>query len=194
MSAEIVPDEGEAKPRRKRGKGMAPEEMAQQYPSLSYLSGPPNRATRRAWVAAFNVRPDAMHKILSDYIKQAHATPGRIGQRPMPREEQVDFNALMYGEQNDLPLVEVLPKIMQMSERAMCMRIHMSKTQWRRVLDGSYDPNVNELRAIAAALKKSPTFFVEYRKAMAVAAFLNLIDERPGIATSIYKTYLEVRG
>lgn len=187
-------EEQEPKPRRRRGKGMAPEEMAQQFPSLSFLAGPPTTATTRAWVAVFNARPDAMHAILADYIKQAHATPGRIGQRPMPREEQVDFEALMYGEQNDLPLTEILPKINTLSERAMCSRIHMSKTQWRRVLDGSYDPNVNELRAIATALRRPPTFFVEYRKAMAVAAFLNLIDERPGIATSIYRTYLEVRG
>ena len=167
--------------------------MQQQFPSLSYLAGPTTTATKRAWVAVFNARPDAMHSILADYIKQAHATPGRIGQRPMPREEQVDFDALMYGEQNDLPLTEVLPKINTLSERAMCARIHMSKTQWRRVLDGSYDPTVVELRAIATALKRPPTFFIEYRKAMAVAAFLNLIEERPGIATSLYRTYLEVR-
>jgi len=186
--------EEEKQQRRRRGKGMPPEEMAQQFPSLSFLAGPTTTATKRAWVAVFNARPDAMHSILADYIKQAHATPGRIGQRPMPREEQVDFEALMYGEQNDLPLVEVLPKINTLSERAMCTRIHMSKTQWRRVLDGSYDPNVNELRAIATALRRPPTFFVEYRKAMAVAAFLNLLEERPGIATTIYKTYLEVRG
>lgn len=180
-------------PRRRREKGLPPEEMQRQYPSLSYLAGPPGRATQRAWVAVFNARPDAMHSLLADFIKQAHATPGRIGQRPMPREEQVDFQSLLYGEENDLPLVEVLPKIMTMSERAMCARVHMSKTQWRRVLSGEYDPNVRELRAIAEALKKPPTFFIEYRKAMAIAAFINLIDERPGIATSLYKTYLEVR-
>jgi hypothetical protein len=28
---------------------------------------------------------------------------------------------------------------------------------------------------------------------MAVAAFINLIDERPGIATSLYRHYLDVR-
>lgn len=179
--------------RRKSSKGLAPEQMAEQFPSLTYLSGPPAKAVQKAWVAVFNARPDAMHSLLADFIKQAHATPGRIGQRPMPKEEQVDFEGLMYGEQNELSLTEVLPKIMTMSERAMCARISMSKTQWRRVVDGSYDPNVHELREIARALKKPPTFFVEYRKAMAMAAFLNLIEERPGIATALYKTYLEVR-
>ena len=185
--------EEDVKQRRKRAKGMAPEEMTREYPSLTYLSGPPTRAAQRAWVAVFNARPDAMHSLLADFIKQAHATPGRIGQRPMPKEEQVDFQSLLYGEQNDLPLTEVLPKIMNMSERAMVARLSMSKTQWRRVMDGSYDPDVNELREIAKALKRPPTFFIEYRKAMAVSAFLNLIDERPGIATALYKTYLEVR-
>lgn len=185
--------ETEAPKRRRKPKGMTSEEMAQGFPSLTALSGAPGRSSKMAWVAAFNVHPDAMHAMLADLIKHAHATPGRIGQRPMPKEEQVDFQGLMYGEENELPLVEVLPKLMTVSERVMCTQVGMSKTQWRRVADGSYDPNVRELREIARALKKPPTFFVEYRKAMALAAFLNLIDERPGIATALYKTYLEVR-
>jgi hypothetical protein len=69
----------------------------------------------------------------------------------------------------------------------------MSRAQYQRMLKDEYDPDVNELRLIAQAVKKPPTFFVEYRKAMAVAAFLNPLDERPGIATSLYRKYLEVR-
>lgn len=181
------------KPRRRRNKGVPREELEQQYPSLSYLTGPPNRASKKAWVAVFNARPDAMHSLLADFIKQVHAQPGRIGQRPMPREEAVDFQGLVYGEDNDLPIHEALPKLVQVSERMFCSRIHMSRTQYQRLLRGEYDPDVSELRAIAAALKKPPTYFMEYRKAMAVAAFLNLIDERPGIATKLYRQYLEVR-
>jgi len=163
------------------------------YPSLSFLSGPPGRATKKAWVAVFNARPDAMHSLLADYIKQVHAQPGRIGQRPMPKEELVDFQGLLYGEENDLPIHEVLPKLVQMSERRFCSEIHMSRTQYQRLLAGQYDPDVNEMRAIAKVLKRPPTYFVEYRKAMVVAAFLNLLNERPGIATSLYRHYLEVR-
>ena len=180
-------------PRRKRGKGVPKEEREQRYPSLSYLAGPPSKATKKAWIAVFNARPDAMHSLLADYIKQVHATPGRIGQRPMPKEEAVDFQGLMYGEQNDQPIHEVLPELVTVSVRTFCNAIRMSRTQYQRLLAGEYDPDVNEIRAIAKALKKPPTYFVEYRKAMAVAAFLNLIDERPGIATSLYRQYLEVR-
>lgn len=183
----------EPKPRRKRNQGVPQEELEQRYPSLSYLAGPTGKATRRAWVAVFTARPDSMHSLLADLIKQVHAQPGRIGQRPMPREEQVDFQGLVYGEENELPLVEVLPKLITQSERAMCAQIHMSRTQYQRMLKGEYDPDVNELRLIARAIKRPPTFFIEYRKAMAVAAFINLIDERPGIATSLYRKYLEVR-
>lgn len=189
MSTELE----ETKPRRRRSKGMPKEELEALYPSLSHLTGPPGKATSRAWVAVFKARPDAMHSLLADFIKQVHAQPGRIGQRPMPREEVVDFQGLMYGESNDLPIHEVLPKIVQESERAFCAKVHLSRTQYQRLLRGEYDPDVNEMRAIAAALQRHPTYFVEYRKAMAIAAFVNLIEERPGIATSLYRQYLEVR-
>jgi len=179
--------------RRRRVKGIPQEDLEKEYPSLTFLAGPTGRATKKAWVAVFNSRPDAMHSLLADYIKQVHARPGRIGQRPMPKEEQVDFQSLLYGEQNDLPLIEVLPKIITQSERAMCVAIHMSRAQYQRMLKGDYDPDVNELRVLAAVLGKPPTFFVEYRTAMVMAAMLNLFDQRPGIATSLYRKYLEVR-
>lgn len=134
-----------------------------------------------------------MHSLLADFIKQVHAEPGRIGQRPMPKESQVDFQALIYGEDNDLPLVDVLPKLVRVSERMFCIQVHMSRSQYQRMLKNEYDPDVNELRMIAAAVKKPASYFVEYRKAMAVAAFLNLIEERPGIATALYRKHLEVR-
>lgn len=180
-------------PRRRRNKGVPQEDLEKRFPSLKYLAGPTGRATTRAWVAVFNSRPDAMHSLLADFIKQVHAQPGRIGQRPMPREEQVDFQNLVYGETADLPLVEILPKLVQVSERRFCAQIAMSRAQYQRMLKGEYDPDVNELRLIANALKKPPTYFLEYRKAMAVAAFLNLLEERPGIATTLYRKYLEVR-
>ena len=179
------------RPRRRRTKGTPHEELVERYPSLSSLAKP--SGSKGAWVAVFNQRPDAMHSLLADFIKQVHAKPGRIGQRPMPKEEQVDFEGLLYGEENDLPLPEVLPKLVKMTERQFCAQVHMSRVQYWRMLKGEYDPDVRELRLIAAAVGKPPTYFVEYRKAMVVAAMLNLFDERPGIVTSLYRRYLQVR-
>lgn len=176
-----------------RPRKVTKEDLDRMFPSLTHLSGPPSKASAKAWIAVFNARPDAMHNLLADYIKQAYAIPGKIGQRPMPKEEAVDLQGLLYGEENDLPLHEVLPKLVKISERSFCQRIHMSRTQYQRLLAGKYDPDVQEIRFIAQELKKPPTFFIEYRKAMAVAAFINLINERPGIATSLYRQYLEAK-
>lgn len=182
-----------ARPRRK---GVPDEEMHQQYPTLKHLAGPADSASRRAWVAVFSARPDAMHALLADFIKQVHAQPGRIGQRPMPKEAEVDFEGLLYGDDNSLPFVEVLPKLMNqrgISERSMVKQLYMGRTQFQRALRGEYDPDVNELRQIAGAVGVAPVFFVEYRQIMATAAFVSLITERPGIATTLYRKYLEVR-
>lgn len=184
----------DAPQRRRRGRGLPTEEMHERYPSLTALARPAGKGARGAWIAAFNARPDAMAALLGDFIKQVHAQPGRIGQRPMPREEEVDFQSLVYGEENDLPLVEVLPKLIPCSINEFADRLGiMSRGQLRRILAGTYEPNVYELRAIAKAVRKSPLFFLEYRKAMVVSAVINLLDERPGVATMLYRRYLEVR-
>lgn len=173
---------------------MPPEELHLKYPSLRSLTRPAGQNAESAWVAVFNARPDAMASLLADLIKQVHAQPKRIGQRPMPREEEVDFQALVYGEENDLPLHEVLPKLMSsIGQREFARRANISRRQLQRILGHEYEPDVNELRMLAAAARKTPMFFAEYRKAMAIAAFISLIDERPGVATTLYKRYLEVR-
>lgn len=183
----------EETPKRRRGRGLPPEELQSRYPSLRHLSAPPDKSGERAWVAVFNLRPDAMHAMFADLIKQVHATPGRIGQRPMPREEEVDFQSLVYGEQNEKPLTEVLPSLVKTSERAFCAKIAMSRSQYQRMLKGEYHPDAKELRIIAQAVRKPAAFFVEYRKIMVLSAFVNLIEERPGIATMLYRDYLTVR-
>ncbi len=184
--------------RRKRGKGVPREELDERYPSLKTLLSP--EASQRSWVAVFKIRPDAMHSLLADFIKQVHATPGRIGQRPMPREEAVDFHSLVYGEEAEEPLTAVLPRLLaghpdfkKLTQGEQAAKVLMSRTQFQRMLRGDYQPDVNELRLIAGALGKPPIFFMEYRKAMAIAAFVNMIDERPGYASTLYRHYLEVR-
>src|SRR6478609_9325029 len=99
--------------RKRRGRGMEREEMLATYPSLKSLSAPPGRAVEGAWVATFSARPDAMQALLADYIKQVHTKPGRIGQRPMPKESDVDFQTLLYGEVSDEPMLAILPGLVK---------------------------------------------------------------------------------
>lgn len=176
-----------------RKQPMPAEEMHRRWPSLNDLAGTCERASESAWVAVFDAQPEAMHRVVRELIKQVYARPNRTGQRPMPREEQVDFWGLIHGDQTDLPIHESLPKLHALSERQMVSRVAMSRTQYQRLLKGEYDPTVFDIREIARVVGKPPTYFIEYRKMMAVAAFINLLDERPGIASSLYRDYLEVR-
>ena len=173
-------------------------ELQQQFPSLKTLAAPPSKACERAWVAAFTEKPEALEGMISDLIKQAYATPGRIGQRPMPREEEVNLEALIYGEFTDEPLHVALPKLIKTSERAFVMRLHMNRRTFQRMLleptdPMKYHPDMEILTRIADVLKKTPSYFMEYRMLAAQAAFINLITDRPGIATRLYKDYVETR-
>lgn len=173
------------------------EEIQEQFPSLKTLAGPPSKACERAWVAAFTEKPEALEALLSDLIKQAYAQPGRIGQRPMPKEEDVNLHALLHGEYSDEPLQISLPPLVKISERAFAMKIHMNRRTYQRMfLDDTdparYHPDMEIVRRIAAAVGKPSSYFIEYRMMAAQAAFMQLITDRPGIATRLYKDYLAV--
>lgn len=173
------------------------EDLQQRYPSLKTLAAPTGKAGERAWVAAFTHRPEAMEGMLSDLIKQAYAKPGRIGQRPMPKEEEVNLEALLQGEYTEEPLTDVLPKLVKISERAMVMKLRISRRMYQRMFlpeghPDKYHPDIELLTRIAAAVKKPPSFFVEYRQIAAQAAFVKLITDRPVIATRLYREFLEI--
>lgn len=173
------------------------EELQEKYPSLKSLAAPTSKACQRAWVAAFTEKPDAIEHMLSDLIKQAYASPGRIGQRPMPKEEEVNLQALLYGDYTEDPLHESLPKLITISERAFVSKIRMNRRTYQRMFlpEGDplkYYPDMEILSRIAAAVKKPASYFLEYRVMAAHAAFVQLIIDRPGIATKLYKDYLVV--
>lgn len=198
MTQEVLNEEA-APLRRKRSKPVPKEELEQKYPSLRVLTGAPGRAAESAWVATFNARPDAMQALLADYIKQVHARPGRIGQRPMPKEADVDFESLIYGELTEEPIHKALARLMKdlpphlSSQRLFSAAVHMTRPQLRRLLNGTHHPDVDTIRTIATVVGKPPVYFVEYRRAMVIAAMVGLLEEQPGIATTLYQKYLTVR-
>lgn len=182
-------------------KNLDVEELAEKYPSMRSLMAPTAKARRTAWVYAFTERPEAMEDLLSDMIKQAYAKPGRIGQRPMPKEEDVNLDVLLHGEYTEEPLDVSLPPLIKISQRAFCTKIHMNRRIFQRVLlpdkdekgrpnPEKYHPDMETLQRIAEAVGKPPSYFLEWRQMAATAAFVNLITERPGIATALYRQYL----
>lgn len=200
MTDETPPPLSSVAPRRARtpkGPSYSIEELQDRYPSLKSLAAPSAKAGERAWVAAFTHRPEALEGILSDLIKQAYAKPGRIGQRPMPKEEEVNLEVLLNGEYSEEPLTVALPKLIKISERAFVTKIKMGRRTYQRMFlpDGDpekYYPDMEIIQRIAAAVGKPPSYFVEYRLIAAQAAFVRLINDRPVIATRLYREYLEV--
>lgn len=174
---------------------MSREDREEKWPALPVLADPePSQRCEDAWVAVFTAHPDVMVRLLQDMIKQAYAVPGRIGQRPMPKEEEVDLHAMLHGDFSDEPLIEVLPKLMRgLSERQFASKVFMSRSQLQRLLKGDYQPDMHELRLIAVAVRKPPAFFMEYRILAAQSAFMRLLADRPGVATKLYRGYLEVQ-
>jgi hypothetical protein len=173
------------------------EQLREKWPSLKTLALPTGKACETAWVAAFTEQPGMVERFLSDIIKQAYAKPGRIGQRPMPREEEVNMEILLNGEFAEELLHVVLPKIMPGSERAFCLKIRIGRRTFQRMLlepgdPDKFYPDMEILSRVAAGVRKPPAFFMEYRQMAAQAAFIRLITERPGVATRIYREYLLV--
>ena len=187
----------EEKPKSRRGRkvNFEPRSLESRFPRLSDLLGPATTQNRESWDAEFREQPHAMYSILSDIIKVAHARPGRVGQRPMPKEEEVDLDTLLYGEVSNEPLIVALPKVMEgMSERKLAEKVKMSRTQLQRLLKGEYEPDVYLLREIAKAVNVPPAFFLEYRVAMVMMAMHSMMADNPNVATIIYKKYLTVKG
>lgn len=171
------------------------EELYSEYPSLKKLAEPTGRAAKVAMTWAFTDRPEAMEDMLSDLIKQAHAKPGRIGQRPMPKEEEVNLEALLHGEFSEEPLHIVLPKLVKTSQRAICAKLYMNRRLYQLMLlppedPRKYWPDMYTLQRIAEAVDKPPSFFMEWRQMAATAAFVSMINQRPGIATNLYRNFL----
>lgn len=184
-------------PRAPKGPSYSLGDLQEQYPSLRTLASPASKAGQRAWVAAFTHRPEALEGILSDLIKQAYAKPGRIGQRPMPKEEEVNLEALLQGEYTEEPIAVALPKLMKISQASFCKKIYMSRRSFQRIFladddPEKYHPDMEIIHRIANAVGKPPSYFLEYRMIAAQAAFLRLIQDRPVVATRLYREYLEV--
>lgn len=195
--ASVAPQRVRKTTRAPKGPSYSVDELQEQYPSLKTLAAPTSKAGERAWVAAFTHRPEALEGMLSDLIKQAYAKPGRIGQRPMPKEEEVNLEALLNGEYSEEPLAVILPRLVTISERAFVTKLRISRRMYQRIFlpdsdPQKYHPDMELIHRIAAAIGKPPSFFMEYRQIAAQAAFVKLINDRPVIATRLYRDYLEV--
>lgn len=171
-------------------KGWSDEQVFEKFPYMRDIVGPQKKQNGEGWDALFDARPDMMHAIFADIIKQTYATPSRVGQRPMPREEDVDLDWLMDSDPNREPLTAVLPKLVKVSERKFCDSISMSRATYQRMLKGEYDPDIDQLRRIANAIGKPPSYFIEYRRRLLFSALGRMLVREPQILDMLFYSYV----
>jgi hypothetical protein len=172
------------------------EEMYGLYPSLKNLSDPVQRSKLKAWTAAFTEKPEAVEDLLQDIVKQAYAKPGRIGQRPMPEEADVDLDALIFGEYSEDPIHIALPPLVKVSGREFAKKISINRRYYQMMLlpedhPDKYHPDMYTIKKIADAVGKPPSYFREWRILSVHNALINYLTAHPGAVTNLYKTYVE---
>jgi hypothetical protein len=166
-------------------------DLFDRYPSLRSVVGP--QQTSNDWDALFANAPDGMLRIFADIIKSEYAVKGRVGQRPMPREEEVNVRQFLADDYTDLPISDALPKLMKVSKRAFAMKVGMSWTNFRRVLSGEVVPDPSQLRRIAKAANVSPLYFLEYRRMMLLTAMANLFEGNSELMNALVTRYVRTR-
>jgi len=171
--------------------GVQLEKLAGQFGSVERLAASDDDHVQ-AWEAVFRAKPEVMHAILADYIKHRYAVPGVVGQRPMPREADVDIEELLRGpDVNMRPLVDVLPELMAVGKTRFARQVCMTPNQFNLLLAGRYSPTLPELRLIAEAVDRNPAFFIEYRRQLVMTALEHLFTIQPNIATSLYRKFVQ---
>lgn len=179
-----------------RGHGWSEEKIFSHFPYMRAIVGPERLPEGRGWDALFDANPDMVQAIFADIIKQTYATPGKVGQRPMPAEEDIieDLDWIFESEPNREPMSACLPKLMKTSERNFCTKINMSRRTFQRLLLNDYTPDINEIRQIAQAVDKPPAFFVEYRRRMLFSALGHMIMTQPQFVDWLYSAFIYAAG
>jgi hypothetical protein len=166
------------------------EQLAGEFASVEHLAAS-DADHAKAWAAVFRAKPEVMHAILADYVKHRYAVPGVVGQRPMPREADVDVEDLLRGPGTNMrPLVEVLPGLLPTGKTKFARKVYMTPAKFNEVLDGRYQPSLSELRTIATAIGINPAYFVEYRQLLVIDALDHLFTTNPNLATSLWRKFI----
>jgi transcriptional regulator with XRE-family HTH domain len=120
---------------------------------------------------------DLLGRILRDVLRVGYEAPTRRGQRS-PLEPEVGMPRLKeLRAQHDLasrpftvkPFVAAFRELIagRYSRTQLARKTGISRTQIQRLLTGELEPTPPEMELVAAAFGKEPTYFLEFRVALA---------------------------
>lgn len=132
---------------------------------------------------------DTLGRVIRDVLKVDQIEPGRAGPRPNLNVERgmQTWREITGQDFCELPFVDALRLLTRgQAVRTVARKVNVTKTRMDRLMRGIDHPSADDLRAIAAAYRKKPSFFAEYRTEYVTAAIVAGLAQEPEMTTAIY--------
>ncbi len=143
------------------------------------------------WEGLFRDDPKILGSLINDIIKVSVSKRGRPGKRSASSEADVaaDLRKLTNTDYAE----DAFPKALRFamggkSLRQTALLANIDKMTLHRLLKGQGVPvSAFQMECIAAALKKDPSYFVEYRAAFICNCIYKILCDNPESAAVFYK-------
>lgn len=143
------------------------------------------------WEALFRSDPKILGNLVNDIIKVSVSKKGRPGKRSANSEEDVaaDLRKLTGSDYAEVPFVDALRFAMKdKSLRQVATLSGVDKMRLHRLLKGAGVPvTASEMEKLAQALKKDPSYFLEYRAAYVCHVIYRMLCDNSESAVVFYK-------
>jgi hypothetical protein len=143
------------------------------------------------WSSVFRNDPKILGSLINDIIKVSVSQKGRPGKRSAGSEEEVaaDFLKLTDSDYSDYPFHLALKYAMgKKSLRQTALVSGVDKMIVHRFLNNKGPgPTIAQMEDLAKALKKDPSYFVEYRAAYICNSLYKMLCDNPENSVVFYK-------
>lgn len=133
---------------------------------------------------------DLLARILKDVLKIDQIDPSRTrGARPALDVDKgmQTWNEIMGRQFCELPFSQAFTLLTRNdSVRTVAEKTHMAKSLVHRLLKGEERPSVDQMRAVAEAYGKKPSFFLEYRAEYCLAAVMSRFAKEPEMVDVVF--------
>lgn len=162
---------------------MALERAVATYPAVKDVN----------WESLFTNDLDMVGRIIGDILKlqKAEENPHRRGRRTVPQVPTDKIWEMFEGFSNE-PFGEALEKLMEkQTVRQVAIRLNMSHMTLYRLKTGASEPTLEMMEEIAAAFRKPPHYFMEYRAMLLAQVLEQRLMQEPRLSVELFKSIIQ---